>query len=605
MRVEPLWSVGLCSPFHVYLASSKFVPEDLGVGPIGNLDAVESLGHRDGVECGLNCIYVTKNLPKRYDRVQEELICGPRAECNRGSSIMNSLLPLKVLIISDSDEKAAELVSHLVNDGFEVVSLRIQTPEAFLTALRESAWDVVLSGYPVSGFKEMQGLELVKARENPPPFLFVTDVECTDMAAAALRGGARDSLVIGDGKHFVAAVERELRDAELHRERQRLERQVHLSKRFEAIGRLAGGIAHDFNNVLAGILGSIELELQSRSLPKDARIRGRLERMQAQAKSGKRLTGQLLAFARRQVLAPSNLDLNRLVSDTCALLEKMVLPNLHIERRLSRELPPAWADESQIEQVIMNLCLNARDAMPEGGTLGIETKPIEFTAKDELVHPYFKPGSYVALFIRDAGMGMEPAVVERIFEPFFTTKGEKGTGLGLATVYGIVKQHNGIIHVESEPKRGTTFKVYLPVGTGVPEMPSKTSSKPARRGSETVLLVDDNEDVCQVLREMLERWGYHVLVASSVGNAAATFRKHWKSIELAVVDVGVAGTNGVSALARIKERRFDLPTILTTGYAEDTTMLAAALGPRVQVLHKPFDSRKLNDMVRQLLDRGC
>ncbi|HET6929253.1 MAG TPA: histidine kinase dimerization/phospho-acceptor domain-containing protein [Candidatus Acidoferrum sp.] len=254
--------------------------------------------------------------------MQEELICDPRAECNRQSSIMNSMLPLKVLIISDSDEKAGEFVSHLVNDGFEVVSLRIQTPEAFLTALGESAWDVVLSGHPVSGFKEMQGLELVKARENPPPFLFVTDVESTDMTAAALRGGARNSLVIGDGKHFVAAVERELRDAELRRERQRLERQVHFSKRFEAIGRLAGGIAHDFNNVLAGILGSIELELQSRSLPKDARIRGRLERMQAQAENGRRLTGQLLAFARRQVLAPSNLDLNRVVSDTCACLRR-------------------------------------------------------------------------------------------------------------------------------------------------------------------------------------------------------------------------------------------------------------------------------------------
>jgi len=355
--------------------------------------------------------------------------------------------------------------------------------------------------------------------------------------------------------------------------------------------------------VLAAILGSADLELEQ--LQDKSRSRTRIERIRAQAERGARLTGQLLAYARRQVLEPRNVDLNRLVSETINLREKLPGPEVRTECRLSKGLPPAWADQSQIEQVVMNLCLNARDAMPEGGTLRIETKRVEITAEEELARPYFKAGPYVAIFISDTGTGMEPEVVERIFEPFFTTKGiGKGTGLGLAMVYGIVKQHNGIIRVDSKPQRGTTFGVYLPVGRGRPEMPHKTKALPVRRGSETILVVEHNDGVRDAMKEMLESWGHKVLVASSVGSAAAFFRSHGGAIELAVVDVGVAGIRGPSGLATVSERKFDLPTILTTGYAEDTVTLAAKLGQRVRVLRKPFGFGKLNETIRDLLDGG-
>jgi CheY-like chemotaxis protein len=297
--------------------------------------------------------------------------------------------------------------------------------------------------------------------------------------------------------------------------------------------------------------------------------------------------------------------LNRLASETINLHEKVPGPPVHMETRLSKGLPPAWADQSQIEQVIMNLCLNARDAMPEGGTLRIETKRVGITAEQELARPYFKAGEYVAIFITDTGTGMEPEVVERIFEPFFTTKGvAKGTGLGLATVYGIVKQHDGIIHVDSELGRGTTFQVYLPVGTGRPEMPLRTHHLPVRRGSETILVVEDNDGVRDAMREILEAWGHKVLVASSTESAAGFFRSHGGAIELAIVDVGVAGIRGASAFARVSERKFDLPTILTHGIRRRYGDFAAKLSHRVRVLHKPFNFGKLNETIRDLLDGG-
>ena len=517
--------------------------------------------------------------------------------------MMKSFDPLRTLILEDLEQPARQIVSMLASGGFNIQHALIKTPEALVSALDASAWDIVISRHPLSKFRSMEALEILNVREDAPPLVLMVGASSAELAAAALRAGARDCLVVGDGAHLVARVERELRDAEERRERQRLQAQVYVLQRFEAIGRLAGGIAHDFNNVLAAILGSADLELEQ--LQDKSRSRTRIERIRAQAERGARLTGQLLAYARRQVLEPRNVDLNRLVSETINLREKLPGPEVRTECRLSKGLPPAWADQSQIEQVVMNLCLNARDAMPEGGTLRIETKRVEITAEEELARPYFKAGPYVAIFISDTGTGMEPEVVERIFEPFFTTKGiGKGTGLGLAMVYGIVKQHNGIIRVDSKPQRGTTFGVYLPVGRGRPEMPHKTKALPVRRGSETILVVEHNDGVRDAMKEMLESWGHKVLVASSVGSAAAFFRSHGGAIELAVVDVGVAGIRGPSGLATVSERKFDLPTILTTGYAEDTVTLAAKLGQRVRVLRKPFGFGKLNETIRDLLDGG-
>lgn len=448
---------------------------------------------------------------------------------------MSKLLrSLRALILEDSEKRSAELVSQLITGGFDVQHVRVNTLEGLVSALKENTWEVVISGYPLSAWNEMEALEPLRNQEVPLPVVLVADPHTSEIAAAALRAGARDCLARQNGAHLVAAVERELRDAEERGQRQRLQSQVYLLQRFESVGRLAGGIAHDFNNVLAAILGSVDLELQEFRGKPSSKVR--MRRIREQAERGARLTAQLLAYARRQVLQPQNLDLNKLVTETVSFLEKMIGAQIHIHRRLGARLPPAWGDRSQIEQVVMNLCLNARDAMQDGGTLRIETKRVQVTAEDEAVRTYFRRGEYVGLFVADTGMGMDRATVERIFEPFFTTKeAGKGSGLGLATVYGIVKQHNGIIEVESELNKGSTFQVYLPVGSGAPEASVKGKSEPIRRGSEKLLVVDDNEGVRDALQEMLEAWGYAVLVANDVEKGSQLFenmgnRSHLQSL---------------------------------------------------------------------------
>ena len=509
--------------------------------------------------------------------------------------------PLRLLLIEDSEDDALLLVRELKRGGYDVTHRRVDSAKALHSALDSGTWDLVMSDHSMPGFSGTQALELLRSRNVTIPFIFVSGTIGEEMAVNALKSGAQDYLLKGNLKRLLSAVDRTLEEAEGRRERRRLETQVNQLRRFEAIGRLAGGIAHDFNNVLGSILGWADLG--QADLPEGHRSRERLKKISAQAERAAALTRQLLAFARRQVLEPQNLDVNSLITESISLMGKVIGEHVQIDLQLASDLEPAWADGSQIEQIIMNLCINARDAMPDGGTLTIATRMTEVKPGAEEYRSYFRPGRYVLLTISDTGTGMDAATLEHIFEPFFTTKEVgKGTGLGLATVYGIVKQHNGIIDVESELGRGAKFHVYLPTGTGQMAARERKPATEASRGTETILIAEDNDDLREAAREMIESLGYRVLLAHDGEEAVQLFSENVNAVDLVLLDVVMPKLHGPLALEQMTALKPGLPAMFTTGYASEADSLAGMGQNRVGLLQKPYGAVALGQKIRALLD---
>jgi two-component system cell cycle sensor histidine kinase/response regulator CckA len=386
-------------------------------------------------------------------------------------------------------------------------------------------------------------------------------------------------------------------------ERIALEKQLRQGQKFEAIGQLAGGIAHDFNNMIGAILGWAEIGLEETGV--EMRLHRHFEKIRHQAVRAAALTRQLLAFARRQILEPRNIDLNHSVRETLSLLEKVIGSNIEIKTKLAANLTLVRADPTQVDQVIMNLCINARDAMPEGGRLIIETGEAAFAEAHCAVQNMAPPGRYTMLAVSDTGMGMDAATLDRIFEPFFTTKETgKGTGLGLATVYGIVSQHGGFLQVYSEVKVGTTFRIYLPVTPITDETPvNEEDSLPVRGGMETILIVEDHEGLRELARETLANMGYSILLACDGEEAVRVFKANRDRIDLLVLDVVLPKMNGPEAYARICAEKREVPVIFATGYSPEMELLRSAQVLGLTVLQKPYVPRELARRVRETLDR--
>jgi two-component system cell cycle sensor histidine kinase/response regulator CckA len=509
---------------------------------------------------------------------------------------------LRALIVEDSEDDAALIVRELKRGGFDVTHLRVDNSAAMNSALDSARWDVVISDYSMPGFSGAEALKILRARTADIPFIYVSGTLGEETAIAALKSGAQDYLVKGKLGRVVPAIERELRDAEGKRERKRLETQIHQLQRFEAIGRLAGGIAHDFNNVIGAILGFAEIG--QTELPEGHRTRERLQKICLQAERASNLTRQLLAFARRQVLQPQNLDVNALIRETVKFLGTVIGEQIRIELALSAQLEPAWADATQVEQVLMNLCLNARDAMPQGGRILIRTQMTEIQPGDEGPRPYYRPERYILLTISDTGIGMDAETLQHIFEPFFTTKEVgKGTGLGLATVYGIVKQHGGIIDVESKPGSGTEFRVYLPVGSGAAQAVGKKVESSVKGGTETILVAEDHDGLREAAKEMLESFGYHVLLAGTGEEAVEIFETDYASIDLVVLDVVMPAMTGPEAFEKMSALKPGLRALFTTGYTTEADELRSMIRGGVSFLQKPYSSRELGRGIRSLLDK--
>ena len=382
-----------------------------------------------------------------------------------------------------------------------------------------------------------------------------------------------------------------------------LEQQLFQSQKMEAVGRLAGGVAHDFNNLLGVITGYGEIV--HRRLADEDPLKGKVEQVLKAAERAAGLTRQLLAFGRKQVLQPKILDLNTVVSDVDRMLRRVIGEDIELATFLEPHLGNVKADPGQIEQVLMNLAVNARDAMPEGGRVTVETRNTDLDADYAATHPPTRPGRYVMFAITDTGSGMDAATQARIFEPFFSTKEVgKGTGLGLSTVYGIVKQSDGYVWVYSEVGVGTTFKIYLPrVDEEAPLVPEEGPG-PLLRGVETVLLVEDEASLRELLREALEANGYSVLVAREGAEALRIAEAHAGAIQIMVTDVVMPGMIGPKIVELVAQTRPTMKVLYISGYSDESVVRHGLVGPGRAFLSKPFGPEVLLRRVREALDAG-
>jgi two-component system cell cycle sensor histidine kinase/response regulator CckA len=386
-------------------------------------------------------------------------------------------------------------------------------------------------------------------------------------------------------------------------ERRALEQQLQQSQKMEAVGRLAGGIAHDFNNLLMVISGYSEFLLDR--LGPDPTLRGPAQEIAGASQRASSLTRQLLAFSRKQMLAPKILDLNGVVTENLKMLTRVIGEDIDLVMVPASSLGAVRADAGQIDQVIMNLAVNARDAMPSGGKLTIETSNVSLDEDYARFHAPLRAGEYVMLSISDTGLGMDSETQSHIFEPFFTTKGPKGTGLGLSTVYGIVKQSGGYIWVYSEPGKGSTFKIYLPrvaervepAQVVVPEEPAFTQP-----GTETILLAEDEANLRYLARQFLEKQGYRVIEAADGAVAMQIAVAHEGIIHLLLTDVIMPGMNGRELAQRISEIRPNTKVLYMSGYTENVIGHNGTLDADVRLLQKPFTLRDLKNKVREVLD---
>jgi nitrogen-specific signal transduction histidine kinase/CheY-like chemotaxis protein len=383
--------------------------------------------------------------------------------------------------------------------------------------------------------------------------------------------------------------------------RKQLEQELLHVQRMEGVGQLAGGIAHDFNNLLTVIGGRSQLAL-AKLQPADP-LRHDLDLIQRTADRAAALTRQLLAFSRKQVLQPRVVDPNDVVGSSTNLLKRLIGENIDLMFVPAEDLGRVRVDPGHFEQVIVNLAVNARDAMPDGGQLTIETANVELDADYASRHVGLKPGPYVMLAVSDTGIGMDAATRARIFEPFFTTKGPgKGTGLGLATVYGIVKGSEGHIRVSSEPSAGTVFKIYLPRTEAAPDAePAGDTTRP--RGTETILLVEDETEVRNLAREVLAGLGYTVLEAASAADAILIAQRHVGLIDLLLTDVVMPRMGGGALAEAVTAVRPETKILFMSGYTDDAIVRHGVLEAGVQLLEKPFTPERLSAKVRVVLDR--
>lgn len=465
-------------------------------------------------------------------------------------------------------------------------------------------------GYSGEEFKRMSILEIrpLAERENAAAYLLQARAESEQHAFWLHQGKDGKTFEVEVVSHELIYAGRRVRlvVAQDISERRHLELQLRQSQKMEAVGRLAGGVAHDFNNLLMVIKGHTELLLGALS-PTDS-IARKIEQIDRSADRATTLTRQLLAFSRLQVLQPQIINLNSVVEEMGKLLPRLIGEDIELVLRPDQKLGTIRADASQMEQVIMNLAVNSRDAMPTGGKLLIGTRNCDLDQSYTASHPLMKPGSYVLLDVTDTGTGMDEETQTHIFEPFFTTKEKgKGTGLGLATVYGIVKQSGGFVWVYSELGKGTSFKIYLPrvnearVNEAEVHIGAPKPSAEIPAGTETVLLTEDEQDVREIAREFLESGGYKVIEAKNGKEAIAIAVDHRGKIDLLVTDMVMPGMTGQELAVQLQREHPGVSVVFMSGYSEHAATEMANADPSVRLMTKPFSRGAILRTVREIL----
>jgi signal transduction histidine kinase len=507
--------------------------------------------------------------------------------------------PLRILFIglTGADPVREELRRGGFDPLFQAATTRRQLDDAL-----GATWDLAISDFRVGDFGALEALRVIQANGIDLPLIVVSGrIQQADILAA-LKAGAADHLTRGRLMRLNAAVERELHAAKMRRERTRLEEQFRHAQKMEAVGRLAGGVAHDFNNLLTVITGYSDLLLSSPDLAHPQRAA--LEEIRRSAERGGQLTHQLLAFSRRQPLDPRIVRVNDIILQMEKMLRRLIGEDIELITIPAASRDAVEADASRLEQVIMNLVVNARDAMPDGGKLTLETGTVQLSDSYSARQLGIRAGQHVTISISDTGVGMDEETQSHLFEPFFTTKNPgHGTGLGLATAYGIIRQSGGAIGIVSELGKGATARIYLPVAE-VKAEPVAESSAPAKplTGAETILLVEDEARVRKLIVDVLTTRGYRVLEATRGNEAVRLAAAHRGPIHLAVVDVVMPEMSGPELIRQLQSARPETRVLYISGYTDEAIVHHGILESGAAFLQKPFLPDVLAKSVREVLD---
>lgn len=517
--------------------------------------------------------------------------------------------PLRFIHLESNPADAALIATTLRDAGILCQLKQAQTREEFLAALRQEGFSLILADTAVPGFDGATALSLARTLHPDVPFLFVSDTQGEEFAIDMMQHGATDYISKQRLGRLVPSIKRTLRELDERLERRRAEdalrvseKQFRQAQKMEAVGRLAGGLAHDFNNLLTVIMGHSQVLLGE--LPSGNPIRAKIEEMQKAGERAASLIRQLMAFSRKQPLEPKILPLNSVVGNVESMLRRLIGEDIQLVIRPDPFNGHVKADPGQLEQVLMNLVVNARDAMPNGGLLAIETSQTEL-ARTPMHHLHPLPlGQYVKLTVTDTGFGMNADVLAHLFEPFFTTKEEhKGTGLGLSTVFGIVTTCGGGIDVWSQVGHGTTFDLYFPRVN--PQATTADATAPQgrlRQGSETILLVEDDSGVRNLVRHELVKTGYQVIEAKNGVEACLTATQQSYHVDLLLTDVVMPGMNGRELAQHLSVIKPNLRVLFMSGYLDDISVNSGMDPHRTTFLQKPFTPDLLLRTVRALLD---
>ncbi|HAN48393.1 MAG TPA: response regulator [Nitrospira sp.] len=520
--------------------------------------------------------------------------------------------PLRFIHLESNPADAALIATTLRDAGILCQLKQAQTREEFLAALRQEGFSLVLADTAVPGFDGATALSLARTLHPDVPFLFVSDTQGEEFAIDMMQHGATDYISKQRLGRLVPSIKRTLRELDERLERRRAEdalrvseKQFRQAQKMEAVGRLAGGLAHDFNNLLTVIMGHSQVLLGE--LPSGNPIRAKIEEMQKAGERAASLIRQLMAFSRKQPLEPKILPLNSVVGNVESMLRRLIGEDIQLVIRPDPFNGHVKADPGQLEQVLMNLVVNARDAMPNGGLLAIETSQTEL-ARTPMHHLHPLPlGQYVKLTVTDTGCGMNADVLAHLFEPFFTTKEEhKGTGLGLSTVFGIVTTCGGGIDVWSQVGHGTTFDLYFPRVN--PQATTADATAPQgrlRQGSETILLVEDDSGVRNLVRHELVKTGYQVIEAKNGVEACLTATQQSYHVDLLLTDVVMPGMNGRELAQHLSVIKPNLRVLFMSGYLDDISVNSGMDPHRTTFLQKPFTPDLLLRTVRALLDSSA
>jgi two-component system cell cycle sensor histidine kinase/response regulator CckA len=511
--------------------------------------------------------------------------------------------PLQILHLEDDPNDAALIQSILAAGGIACAITRVQSHDDFVAALERGGFDLVLSDCALPAFDGLSAVEIVRTRWPDLPVILVSGTLGEERAVDALKNGATDYVLKERLARLVPAVRRAMQEVMARTERRRLEAQFVETQKIELIGQLASGVAHDFNNILAVIMGYGNLIMAE--LGADSPLRKYAEEIQHAADRATGLTRQLLVFSRKQAVQPVVLDLNAVVKDLDKMLRRLIGEHIEMTMVPGRQLGHIQADSGHVGQVLMNLVVNARDAMPVGGQLTIATNNVTLDENYGRKHPGALPGDYVMLSVSDTGTGLTDEVRARMFEAFFTTKPSgKGTGLGLATCQTIVQQCGGHIGVDSKIGQGTTFKIYFPrVGQPLEVADGPVPTGPLPRGTETLLVVEDEPSVRHLAARVLEAQGYTVLRAANGQDALRTVHEHkGPPVHLVVTDVIMPLMGGKVMAEWLKTTQPDLKILFTSGYTDEVIAQQGVLEPGVAFLPKPYTPAAIAYKVRAMLD---